>query len=107
MDFLGLKTLTVLNDALELIRENHGVEIDLDAIPLDDEKTFQLFQEAETVAVFQFESSGMREWLRKLKPTSLDDLIAMNALYRPGGSEEHTSELQSRGHLVCCLLLVT
>lgn len=84
MDFLGLKTLTVLNDALELIRENHGVEIDLDAIPLDDEKTFQLFQEAETVAVFQFESSGMREWLRKLKPTSLDDLIAMNALYRPG-----------------------
>ncbi len=84
MDFLGLKTLTVLNDALALIKENHGVEIDLDAIPLDDAKTFQLFQRGDTVAVFQFESSGMREWMRKLKPTSVDDLIAMNALYRPG-----------------------
>lgn len=84
MDFLGLKTLTVLTDAVDLIKENHGVEIDLDEIPLDDEKTFQVFQDADTVAIFQFESSGMREWLRKLKPTSIDDLIAMNALYRPG-----------------------
>jgi DNA polymerase III subunit alpha len=84
MDFLGLKTLTVLDDALRLIRENHGVEIDLDAIPLDDEKTFRLFQRGETVAVFQFESSGMREYMVKLKPTCVDDLIAMNALYRPG-----------------------
>ncbi|WP_456425627.1 DNA polymerase III subunit alpha [Rhodocaloribacter sp.] len=84
MDFLGLKTLTVLDDALALIRENHGVEIDLDAIPLDDAKTFELFQRGDTVAIFQFESSGMREWLRKLRPTSVDDLIAMNALYRPG-----------------------
>jgi DNA polymerase-3 subunit alpha len=84
MDFLGLKTLTILNDALELIKENHGLEIDLDQIPLDDPKTFELFQRGETVAIFQFESEGMREWLRKLKPTSIDDLIAMNALYRPG-----------------------
>jgi DNA polymerase III subunit alpha len=84
MDFLGLKTLTVLNDALNLIKENHGVDIDIDDIPFDDEKAYRLFQNAETVSIFQFESSGMREWLRKLKPTNLDDLIAMNALYRPG-----------------------
>ena len=84
MDFLGLKTLTVLNDALKLIEEHYGVTIDLDEIPLDDPKTFELFQKGDTVAIFQFESSGMREWMRKLKPTCLDDLIAMNALYRPG-----------------------
>jgi DNA polymerase-3 subunit alpha len=84
MDFLGLKTLTILDDALALIKENHGVEIDLDAVPLDDPDTYKLFQKGDTVAIFQFESSGMREWMRKLKPTSLDDLIAMNALYRPG-----------------------
>ncbi len=84
MDFLGLKTLTVLNDALELVERHYERSIDVDAIPLDDEETFRLFQRGDTVAIFQFESSGMREWLRKLKPTSLDDLIAMNALYRPG-----------------------
>ena len=84
MDFLGLKTLTVLNDALELIEQNRGIKIDIDTIPLDDEKTFQLFQRGETIAIFQFESSGMREWMLKLKPTCIDDLIAMNALYRPG-----------------------
>jgi len=84
MDFLGLKTLTVLNDTLDLVRENHRVDIDLDAIPLDDQATYELFQRGETVAVFQFESEGMREWLRKLQPTSINDLIAMNALYRPG-----------------------
>ena len=84
MDFLGLKTLTILDDALALIKEQHGVEIDLDRVPLDDAKTYELFQRGDTVAIFQFESSGMREWMRKLKPTSLDDLIAMNALYRPG-----------------------
>ena len=87
MDFLGLKTLTVLNDALALIKENHSIEIDLDHIPLDDKKTFELFQRGETVAIFQFESTGMREWMRKLKPTCIDDLIAMNALYRPGPME--------------------
>ena len=84
MDFLGLKTLTVLDDALRLIEENHGTRIDLDSIPLDDSTTFELFQRGDTVSIFQFESSGMREYLRKLKPTSVDDLIAMNALYRPG-----------------------
>ena len=84
MDFLGLRTLTILDDALELIEENHGVTIDLDALPLDDAKTYELFQRGDTVSVFQFESSGMREWMRRLKPTELDDLIAMNALYRPG-----------------------
>ncbi|MFT5515554.1 MAG: DNA polymerase-3 subunit alpha [Rhodothermales bacterium] len=84
MDFLGLKTLTVLADAVSEIKRLRGVEIDLDEIPLDDPATFSLFQRADTVAIFQFESSGMREWLRKLKPTSIEDLIAMNALYRPG-----------------------
>lgn len=84
MDFLGLKTLTVLNDALDLIEQNHDRRIDLDEIPLDDEETFRLFQRADTTAIFQFESSGMREWLRKLAPTEINDLIAMNALYRPG-----------------------
>ena len=84
MDFLGLKTLTILDDALALVRQTHGVEIDLDQIPLDDPETYTLFQRGDTVAIFQFESSGMREWMRKLKPTCLDDLIAMNALYRPG-----------------------
>jgi len=84
MDFLGLSTLTVLKDALALIEENEGHTIDLDAIPLDDAKTFELFQCGDTIAIFQFESEGMREWMTKLKPTCIDDLIAMNALYRPG-----------------------
>jgi len=84
MDFLGLKTLTVINDAIDLIEEAHGETIVVDDIPLDDERTYELFQKGDTVAIFQFESSGMREWLRKLKPTTIDDLIAMNALYRPG-----------------------
>jgi DNA polymerase-3 subunit alpha len=88
MDFLGLKTLTLINDTLQLIEENHGIKIDVDAIPLDDQKTFELFQRGETVSIFQFESSGMREWMRKLKPTHIDDLIAMNALYRPGPMEQ-------------------
>ena len=84
MDFLGLKTLTVIDDTLALIREGHGIEIDLDSLPLDDAKTYKLFQKGDTVGIFQFESEGMREWMRKLKPTGIDDLIAMNALYRPG-----------------------
>lgn len=84
MDFLGLKTLTIINDTLALIQKNHDVDIDIDAIPLDDKKTYELFQKGDTVSIFQFESTGMREWMRKLRPTSIDDLIAMNALYRPG-----------------------
>jgi DNA polymerase III subunit alpha len=84
MDFLGLKTLSIIRDALFLIQKNHGVDIDIDDIPLDDPKTFELYQKADTVGTFQFESDGMRKYLKELKPTNIEDLIAMNALYRPG-----------------------
>ncbi|MEN9570442.1 MAG: polymerase subunit alpha [Bacteroidota bacterium] len=84
MDFLGLKTLSILKTALALIKQNHGVEIEIDYIPLDDEKTYQLYQRGDTNATFQFESVGMQKYLRELKPDKFDDLIAMNALYRPG-----------------------
>ncbi|MGC4036294.1 MAG: DNA polymerase III subunit alpha [Chitinophagaceae bacterium] len=84
MDFLGLKTLTIIKNALSLIKQNHGIEIDIDAIPLDDEKTFQLYQRSDTIGTFQFESPGMQKYLRELKPDQFGDLIAMNALYRPG-----------------------
>jgi DNA polymerase-3 subunit alpha len=87
MDFLGLKTLTLIEDTVDLVAETRGEEIDIDNIPLDDETTFELFQKGDTVSIFQFESTGMREYLRKLKPTEIDDLIAMNALYRPGPME--------------------
>ena len=87
MDFLGLRTLSVLENCLRLIHENHAVTIDLDTLPEDDAKTFELFSRGDTVAVFQFESSGMADWLRKLKPTTISDLVAMNALYRPGPME--------------------
>ena len=84
MDFLGLKTLTVIVDAMNLIERNHGVKIDIDDIPLDDVKTYQLYQRGDTIGTFQFESEGMRQYLKDLKPTNIEDLIAMNALYRPG-----------------------
>lgn len=84
MDFLGLKTLSILKTALSLIKKNHGITIDLDTLPLDDDETYQLFQRAETNGTFQFESAGMQKYLRELKPDKFDDLIAMNALYRPG-----------------------
>ncbi|MBE3072087.1 MAG: DNA polymerase III subunit alpha, partial [Acidobacteria bacterium] len=84
MDFLGLTTLTLLHDAVEHIRETTGEQIALDALPLDDARTYQLFAEGQTLGVFQFESSGMRDVLRKAKPQRFDDLIALNALYRPG-----------------------
>ncbi|WP_212005356.1 DNA polymerase III subunit alpha [Chitinophaga sp. HK235] len=87
MDFLGLKTLTIIKGALELIRMNHGVDINIDEIPLDDAKTYELYQKGETNATFQFESPGMQKYLRELKPDRFDDLIAMNALYRPGPLE--------------------
>lgn len=87
MDFLGLRTLTVIERALELIQANHGVKINLDTIPENDSATFELFGKGQTIGVFQFESSGMQEWLRKLKPSSISDLVAMNALYRPGPME--------------------
>lgn len=84
MDFLGLKTLSIIKDALALIKQNHGIEIDIDHIPLDDAKTYELFKRGDTNAIFQFESAGMQKYLKELKPDKLDDLIAMNALYRPG-----------------------
>ena len=84
MDFLGLKTLSILKTALDLIKQNHGDDIVIDDIPLDDELTFQLYQKGETNATFQFESVGMQKYLRELKPDKFADLIAMNALYRPG-----------------------
>jgi DNA polymerase-3 subunit alpha len=87
MDFLGLRTLSVLENALRLIKENHGITIDLDAIPEEDAPTFELFARGDTVGIFQFESSGMTDWLRKLKPNTISDLVAMNALYRPGPME--------------------
>ncbi|MFN4006118.1 MAG: DNA polymerase III subunit alpha [Chitinophagaceae bacterium] len=84
MDFLGLKTLSIIKTALELIRQNHGITIAIDDIPLDDAKTYELYQRGETNATFQFESVGMQKYLRELKPDVFADLIAMNALYRPG-----------------------
>ena len=84
MDFLGLSTLTLIRDALDEIKRTEGLDLDIDTIPLTDAKTFQLFCDGQTYGVFQFESSGMRELLRKAKPERLDDLIALNALYRPG-----------------------
>jgi DNA polymerase III alpha subunit/intein/homing endonuclease len=87
MDFLGLKTLTIIRDALKLIKQNHGVSIDVDNIPLDDRQTYELYQRGETNGTFQFESAGMQKYLRDLKPDKFDDLIAMNALYRPGPIE--------------------
>ena len=87
MDFLGLRTLTIICDAVDLIERNHGVKIDIDNIPTNDEKTYALFSRGQTTAVFQFESGPMREYLKKLKPSSIRDLAAMNALYRPGPME--------------------
>lgn len=87
MDFLGLRTLSIIKTALKLIKENHDVIIDIDTIPLDDLKTFELYQRGETNATFQFESPGMQKYLRELKPDKFEDLIAMNALYRPGPLE--------------------
>jgi DNA polymerase-3 subunit alpha len=84
MDFLGLSTLTLIRDALEEIKRTEQVDVDIDAVTLDDRKTYKLFCEGQTYGIFQFESSGMRDLLRKAKPERLDDLIALNALYRPG-----------------------
>ena len=84
MDFLGLKTLSELKEACENIKRTRGIEIDLDNIPIDDAKTYELYQQGRTVGTFQFESQGMQKYLRELKPTVFEDLIAMNALYRPG-----------------------
>src|SRR3984893_1158996 len=84
MDFLGLTTLTVLSDAVRLIKQNRDVQIDLDTLPLDDEASYKLFARGDTTGIFQFESHGMRDILRRYQPTRLEDLTALNALYRPG-----------------------
>ncbi|KKP98957.1 MAG: polymerase III catalytic subunit, DnaE type protein [Parcubacteria group bacterium GW2011_GWD2_38_12] len=87
MDILGLKNLTIIENTLNLIEKNHGVKIDIDKLPLDDKKTYKLFQNGKTTGVFQFESDGMKRYLKELKPTEFEDLIAMVALYRPGPME--------------------
>ncbi len=84
MDFLGLKTLSELKEACDIIKQTRGIDVDLDNIPIDDPKTYELYQQGRTIGTFQFESSGMQKYLRELKPTVFEDLIAMNALYRPG-----------------------
>ncbi len=84
MDFLGLKTLSEQKEAVKIIKQTQGVEIDLDNIPIDDELTYQLYQKGQTIGTFQFESPGMQKYLKELHPTVFEDLIAMNALYRPG-----------------------
>lgn len=84
MDFLGLKTLSIIKEAVKNIQNRHGITIDPEKIPLEDQPTFELYQRGETVGTFQFESDGMRKYLKELKPTNIEDLIAMNALYRPG-----------------------
>jgi len=87
IDFLGLKNLTIIESAIKIIKNTRGVEIDINKIPLNDKKTYKLFQDGETTGIFQFESSGMKRYLRELKPTEFEDIIAMGALYRPGPME--------------------
>jgi DNA polymerase-3 subunit alpha len=84
MDFLGLKTLTLIKDTVKLVKYRNGIDLDPDAFPIDDLKTYELFQRGETVGIFQYESAGMQKYMKELKPTVFPDLIAMNALYRPG-----------------------
>ncbi|PIB35686.1 DNA polymerase III subunit alpha [Reichenbachiella sp. 5M10] len=87
MDFLGLKTLTLIKDACRLVKQRHDITLDPDEFPIDDQATYELFQRGETVGIFQYESPGMQKYMRELKPTVFADLIAMNALYRPGPIE--------------------
>jgi len=87
MDFLGLKTLTLIKDACKIVKERHDITLDPDNFPIDDEETYALFQRGETVGIFQYESAGMQKYMKELKPTAFADLIAMNALYRPGPLE--------------------
>src|SRR5262249_49820183 len=84
MDFLGLRNLDVIEDAVDIIRRSRGIELDMESVPLDDAKTYEMLARGESTGVFQFESDGMREALRKVRPTEFDDLVALGALYRPG-----------------------
>src|SRR3712207_66603 len=88
MDFLGLRNLDVIEDALDIIERSTGTRPDMARLPLDDEKTYEMLARGDSVGVFQFESEGMQEALRKVRPTELDDLIALNALYRPGAMDQ-------------------
>ncbi|MFK7983121.1 MAG: DNA polymerase III subunit alpha [Saprospiraceae bacterium] len=97
MDFLGLKTLTIIRDAVRLVKQTHGIDLVPDDFPLDDVKTYELFQRGETVGIFQYESTGMQKYLKELKPTKFEDVIAMNALYRPGPLE-YIPEFIERKH---------
>ncbi|MDP3446401.1 MAG: DNA polymerase III subunit alpha, partial [Ignavibacteria bacterium] len=97
MDFLGLRTLSIIRDTIELAKQTRGKEIDIDDIPIDDPKTYELFSRGQTTAIFQFESAPMREYLKRLKATSISDLSAMNALYRPGPMD-YIEELISCKH---------
>ena len=97
MDFLGLKTLTIIRDAVRLVKQTHGIELVPDDFPLDDSKTYELFQRGDTVGIFQYESTGMQKYLKELKPTKFEDVIAMNALYRPGPLE-YIPEFIERKH---------
>ncbi|MFH0920862.1 MAG: DNA polymerase III subunit alpha [Fibrobacterota bacterium] len=96
MDFLGLRNLTVIQEAVKQVQKNHGMALDMLALPMDDAKTYALFARGDTVGVFQFESQGMQEYLRKLKPTNIEDIIAMNALYRPGPMENIPSYIHRK-----------
>ncbi len=87
MDFLGLKTLTLIKDTVKLVKQGYGIELDPDNFPIDDVRTYELFQRGETIGIFQYESNGMQKYMKELKPTVFGDLIAMNALYRPGPLE--------------------
>ena len=97
MDFLGLRTLSIIKEALANIKQRHGVDLDIDAIPLDDAPSYELFSKGESIGTFQFESDGMRKYLRELRPTKFEDLIAMNALYRPGPMD-HIPDFVARKH---------
>ncbi len=101
MDFLGLKTLSIIKDAVDNVRQSKGIQLDIEHIPLDDEKTFELYARGETTGLFQFESPGMKKHLRALKPNRFEDLIAMNALYRPGPMDYIPSFIRRKhGHEV-------
>ncbi len=97
MDFLGLKTLSIIKDAVENVQLSRGIELDIENVPLDDARTYELYSRGETTGLFQFESDGMKKYLKELKPTQFEDLIAMNALYRPGPME-YIPEFIKRKH---------
>jgi len=97
MDFLGLKTLTIIKKAVEMVEHNHGIKLDMDMVPLDDQTTYELFQRGETIGIFQYESAGMQKYMKELVPSAFEDLIAMNALYRPGPLE-YIPEFIDRKH---------